>query len=125
MRTNDTPHCPKKSFLSFSMTRQFVSILVASVTHTLPFGPTVTIILPQNISYLYRFTVLFTLVLCQEIGSNSCKLSMSHLRSNVNVHKWCTTLYMAPCTQLFVAVTCISNFLVLYFEVILGHNFGG
>ena len=37
----------------------------------------------------YRFTELFTLVLCPEIDLSSRKLSISHLRSTLNIQKWC------------------------------------
>ena len=85
------PLPPKKraKLLSFSMSQSFISIPVASVNYKFLFGPAVHIGLPQNLKWLYRFTVLFTLVLCLEIGSCTCKLSKLHQRSIQHFCEWC------------------------------------
>ena len=92
MGTHSTLHCPKKEqnycHLAY-VSQPLLSIPVAFINHKLLFGPTVHIILPQNLKQLYSFCVLVTLVLCQEIGSTSHKLSISHIRSTGNVHKLC------------------------------------
>ena len=62
--------------------------------------------------------------------------SKSHHRFTRDVHKWCiyvndTSLGVDRCKcrllreLLQPQYVCISNFWVLYFEVILGHNVGG
>ena len=98
-----SPIVQKRSkLLPFGMSQPFVSITVSSVNHRLSFGPTVHIIFPQNLKWLYKFTVFFTLVLCLEFGSRTYKLSKLHLRSTRNVHKWCmyvndASLGVSPC----------------------------
>ena len=102
----DPQHLPlskkKVKLLPFGISQPLLSIPVAFINHKLSFGPTVHIILPQNLKQLYSFCVLVTLVLCPEIGSSNHKLSISRLRSTGNVHKLCidityTSLSVSPC----------------------------